>query len=106
MPAAFFAWATTFIALFSQYAGSIVGRVLVSLGIGTLTVFGLESVLSSVTQSLLASLGGVGGTFGQVIDACGLPWLVSSLASALTTKFALKGITSGALTSWFLKRSF
>lgn len=97
------AWATPFIATavawLADAAVGIVGRVLISVGIGAITATGINALLN-------AALGYVLTSDAQVliaIQAVGIDWLISTLFSALTTRAAMAGLSSDAVTFWAMR---
>jgi hypothetical protein len=99
MPAAV---ATYVLAFLAGSMKGLVGRVLIALGLGAITISGFHALTSAV----IAQMGftGVAGQTYAVIDACGIPWLMSTLVSAVTTRLALQGLTSDSLSFWILRR--
>ena len=95
--------AVTLIAFLSQAVVGLLGKVLVGLGIGAVTVTGFNALFSSVlAQANIAATGNV--QFEAALSAVGIPWFVSTMVSAVTTKLALKGLKSDALTSWRMSK--
>ncbi len=91
--------AVTLVAFLAQAIVGLVGKVLVGLAIGAVTVTGFNALFSSVLAQ--ASLSATGNSqVDAALTALGIPWFVSTLVSAVTTKLALKGLASDSLTSW------
>src|SRR5688572_20560336 len=77
--------------------GTLVGRVLVSLGIGYVTYTGVDA---SMTWAKTQFLNGVAGLPPEAVQIMGLLKVgicVSMLLSALTARMVLAGLTSGTI---------
>jgi hypothetical protein len=95
--------AVTLVAFLSQAVVGLVGKVLVGLAIGSVTVTGFNALFSSVlAQANIAATGNA--QFEAALSAVGIPWFVSTMLSAVTTKLALKGLKSDSLTSWRMSK--
>ena len=84
-------------------AGSLVGRVLLSLGLGYVSYTGIDTALSAIKAQLQSSAAAlpsyVVGMMGWMQIGTGF----SILLSAITMRFVLQGLTSGALKRFVVK---
>ena len=80
----------------------LVGRVLIALGIGFVTATGFHALLAGVISS--ANLTGVPAQTYAVFSTCGIPWLISTMVAAITTRLTLRGLTSDALSFFVMRR--
>jgi len=86
-----------------QAAGTIVGRVLLSLGIGYVSYTGIDTSLVWLRQAIAAQWGGLPAQTLSVMSAVQLGSGVSVLLSAVAARLVLEGLTSGALKRMVLK---
>lgn len=84
-------------------AGSIVGRVLISLGIGYVTYTGLSLLAGAIKTQVVGLLGSAPGQMIAVMSLLKIDVAVSILFSALAARWVLAGLTSGALTRMIVK---
>lgn len=80
-----------------QAAASMAGRVLISLGVGFVTYSGVNATISYIVNIIHTT---VQGTPALLLAALGLVQfdvVVSMLVAAVTAKFVINGLTSGAL---------
>ncbi len=95
--------AVTLIGFLAQAVVGLVGKVLVGLAIGSVTVTGFNALFSSVlAQANIAATGNA--QFEAALSALGIPWFVSTMVSAVTTKLALKGLQSDSLSFWRMRK--
>lgn len=94
--------ATTLIAFLADAVKGLVGRVLVALGIGSLTVVGASSVINLALSYMGA---GQFGALGPAIEAVGVPWFMGAIISGVTTRLAVRGLMSDNITFWLMRRS-
>lgn len=88
------------IALFSglaSVAGTIAGRVLLALGFQFVTYAGFDAVLSSIVSGI-ANTSGLPGTVAGYVAFFRLGEAASIISGALTTRWAIAGLTNGSLT--------
>jgi Protein of unknown function (DUF2523) len=86
-----------------QVAGTIVGKVLLSLGIGYVTFTGVDASLSWVRAEFLSGVSGLPALGLQIAGLLKVGVCVSMLTSALTTRLLLQGLTSGTLKRMVVK---
>lgn len=85
--------------------GTLVGKVLVSLGIGFVTFSGVTALLTWAKNTFLAGVGGlpadaVGILYTAKVDVC-----VSMLLSALTIRLTLAGLSAGGSITRMVQKS-
>lgn len=76
-------------------ASSLVGRVLVALGVGAIAYTGLSSGLSYFQSTFSSAMGGAGGTIAGMAGTLQLDAVMSIYAAVGLVKFALSGATAG-----------
>jgi hypothetical protein len=86
-----------------QAAGTLVGRVLLSLGIGYLTYTGVDASLAWVRDQVVAASGGLPGQTLAVLGALRAGSGLSVVFSALAARLVLSGLTSGSIKRMVLK---
>lgn len=80
-----------------QAAGTLVGRVLISLGIGYVAFSGIDTSLAWVKDSIVASVSGAGAQALAAASALKLGKCISILISALVARLTINGLTGGVL---------
>lgn len=93
------------IALFSglaSVAGTIAGRVVLALGFQYVTYTGFDAVLSSVVSGI-ANTSGLPGVIASYVGFFRLSEAASIISGALTTRWAISGLSNGSLTRMVLK---
>jgi hypothetical protein len=83
--------------------GTLVGRVLVSLGIGYVTYTGIDASLMWAKAQFLSSLAGAPAAAVGLASTMKVGVCVSMLLSAVAARLVLAGLTSGALTKMVTK---
>lgn len=86
-----------------QAAGTLVGRVLISLGFGYVTFTGLDASLEWVKSQIAASMGGLPAQALAVLSGAGVGAAVSIVVSAVAARMLLDGLTSGTMKKLVLK---
>lgn len=94
---------TVLVGILADAIKGLVGRVLVALGIGVVTATGLTALMNTALS--FASFGGGSAQFQAAIQAMGIPWFISTLLSAVTTKLTLKGLSSDSVSFWRMRKS-
>jgi len=84
-------------------AGSIVGRVLIALGIGYVTYSGLSVLIDWIKAEIFAHLMGINSTVLGIIGTLQVDTAVNIVFSAIAARFVIAGITSGAVTRMVIK---
>lgn len=96
-------WVASLLGGLVQVAGMLVGRVLISLGIGYATFTGVDTTLTWVTTQFVSAMGGLPAAAVQMAGLLKVGVCVSMLLSAVAARLVLGGLTSGALTRMVLK---
>lgn len=90
----------------ARAAKGIVGRVLIELGIGAITVIGVTLAINQALATAMNAMSSSGGAIAGFISDVGVTWFISTLFSAVTTRMTMKGLTSaGGLSFWALRRT-
>jgi len=82
---------------------SIVGRVLVALGIGIASYSGLSVTLGFLRAQAVGSLSGAPGELVGLLGYLGIGEAVSIISSAYIVRLTLKGLTDGVLKSFVIQ---
>jgi hypothetical protein len=96
-------WYAALLGALLSIIGSLVGKVLVSLGIGYVTYKGLDTAITYAKAQIFASLGGLSPVTLQVLGLLQVGTAINILISALVVRMTLKGMTSGAVKAMTLK---
>lgn len=86
-----------------QAAGTLVGRVLISLGIGYVSFTGVDASLAWLRQMIAAQWSGLPAQTMAVASALQLGSGVSVVLSAIAARLVLEGMTSGVVKRMVLK---
>ena len=81
-----------------QIVGTLVGRVLVSLGIGFATYTGVSASISWARDQAFAHISALSPAVIQFVGVLQIGTCISILTSAYAARLVLAGLTSGALT--------
>ncbi|SPD67820.1 conserved protein of unknown function (plasmid) [Cupriavidus taiwanensis] len=84
-------------------AASMVGRVLIALGIGYVTYSGISVLLDTLKAQVVSRLSGASVEFVQVMSLVKIDVCVSILFSAMTARLLLQGLTSDKITKMVIK---
>lgn len=79
-------------------AGSLVGRILISLGIGYVTYTGVSVALGAISSEIQGYFTGAPSTVVAMLGMFKADVCVSIITSAIVARLTLNGLTSGALT--------
>lgn len=79
-------------------AGSLVGRVLIALGISYVTYTGVSTALSAIQSQVQGNLTGLPVMLLQVAYLLKIDVFISIMFSAITARLTIKGLTAGAIT--------
>ncbi|OQS30912.1 hypothetical protein B0T40_24070 [Chromobacterium haemolyticum] len=71
---------------------SVISRVLAALGVGSVTFFGVNFVMSKVRSALLGMTAGFGSDAMNILGMSGLGVCISVILSAFTIRMTLSGI--------------
>lgn len=83
-----------------QGVGHIVGRVLVSLGIGIVSYTGVMTSLTFVKDHFVTSVGGLPPLALQIAGTLKIGVIVSILLSALAARLTFSGLSGDTLKRW------
>src|SRR5207245_8870182 len=86
-----------------QMAGTLVGKVLVSLGIGFVEYTALDASLNWLKATIAAQWSGIGADTLQVASTMRLGTGVSILISAIGARLVLDGMTAGKIKRMVVK---
>lgn len=87
----------------AQAAGTLVGKVLLSLGIAYVTFSGVDASITFARNEFLAGLSGLPASAVGLAGIMKVGVCVSMITSAITTKMVLNGLTSGSITKMVQK---
>ncbi|MGO4281237.1 DUF2523 domain-containing protein [Cupriavidus sp. RAF20_2] len=83
--------------------GSLVGRVLIALGIGYVSFTGLTAFVGSIKDLILQNLYALPPEFVQVMSLVKLDTCISILFSAISVRLVLEGLSSDTITKMVIK---
>lgn len=83
--------------------GSLVGRVLVALGISVVTYTGIIATIDSLRDDAIAALNGLPGELLGLLAYMKVGVAISIITSAITARLVLMGLTSGTFKRWVIK---
>lgn len=83
--------------------GSLVGRVLIALGIGYVTYSGLNVLLDWIKNEIFGQLMGINSDVLGIIGVLQVDTSVNIIFSAIAAKFMISGISNGAVTRMVIK---
>lgn len=86
-----------------EICGTLVGHVLIALGISYFSYKGLDLMLVAAKTQFFGTVGGLGSTVVGLMGLCKLDVCVNMLVSAVLARLTLAGLTSGALKKMVLK---
>jgi hypothetical protein len=86
-----------------QAAGTLVGRVLLSLGIGYVAYTGINTLVSGVATDLIARIAQQAPVAVQLAGVLQVGTCINIMTSAALTKLVLMGLTNGTLTRMVTK---
>jgi hypothetical protein len=84
-------------------AGTLVGRVLISLGIGYVAYSGIDTMLESAKADVFARIAGQGSTVVQLAGVLQIGTCINIICSAYLARLLVSGLTNGKLTSMVMK---
>lgn len=96
-------WVGALIGALIQVAGTLVGKVLISLGIGYAVYSGVDTSLTWAKAQVISSISGAGAQAVAAAGALKLGKVISILFSALVARLTLNGMTSGTIKKMVLK---
>lgn len=93
-------WLAALLGGLLQITGSLVGRVLVSLGFSLVVFSGVDTSIEWARDFLLARVSGLPANAVAVASAMKLGVCISILSSALAARLLLSGLSSGTVKRW------
>lgn len=84
-------------------AGSIVGRVLISLGIGYVTYQGLSTAMDYMKNLVWTNLGSLAADILQLVSVLEVDTAINIMFSAVAARLVIRGLTGGAITKMVIK---
>lgn len=84
-------------------AGSIVGRVLVALGVSVVTYTGISASLAFLKQQAVSSFYSLPPEVLQIVGAMKVGVAISIVSSALVARLVLNGLTGDTMKRWVYK---
>lgn len=87
----------------AQAATSLVGRVLIALGIGYITYTGLDVALDFIKTRIFQELLSVDPTIIGIMAVLNVDRAINVILSAITARLLLNGLTSGSITRMVTK---
>ncbi len=86
-----------------QGAGTLVGRVLISLGFGYVAYQGMDNSLDWLRSQVISSVGGLPSQAMAVLGALKVGSALSVVLSAYSARLVLRGLTGGVIKKLVLK---
>lgn len=83
--------------------GTLVGRVLVSLGIGYAVFSGVDASIAWARDFLISHISAIGGNFVAVVSTMKIGVCVSMISSAYVMRLTIAGLSSGVLKKMVVK---
>lgn len=84
-------------------AGSIVGRVLISLGIGYVTYQGLSTAMDYMRDLVWINLGSLSADILQLVSVLQVDTAINIMFSAVAARLVIRGLSGGAITKMVIK---
>jgi len=85
-------------------ASSIVGRVMLALGMGAVTYSGLSVTFDWLKDRMTDSLYGIPENILNLFAVMQIGTCLNIIISAVTTKLVMKGLTGGSIKKWVFKK--
>jgi hypothetical protein len=96
-------WVAAIIGGLVQAAGTLVGRVLISLGFGYTVFTGIDTSITWARDQFVTAVSGLGPTVVSLAGTLKIGTAVSIISSALAARMLLNGLTGGAIRKLTLK---
>lgn len=80
-----------------QALGTIVGRILISLGIGFAVYSGISTTLDYVKSTITSNLSGLPADVVAIASVTQIDTAVSIIFSAIVVRLTIQGLTSGSM---------
>lgn len=91
-------WVASIIGGLVSAAGTLVGKVLISLGFGYVVFSGVDTSIEWARDFAVAQFSGLDARTVQVAGMLKIGVAISILTSAITTRLLLNGLTNGTIT--------
>lgn len=95
--------AAAILGAFLQAIGTLVGRVLISLGIGYVAYSGIDTMVTYAKTTALSNIQGLPATALQLAGVLQVGTCINILTSALLARLVIRGLTSGLVTRMVTK---
>jgi Protein of unknown function (DUF2523) len=92
------ALAAAILGAFISGIGTLVGRVLLSLGLAYVAYSGIDTLVNTAKQQFITSLQGLPALALQLVGVLQIGTCVSILTSAMLTRLIVRGLSSGVVT--------
>lgn len=86
-----------------QAAGTIAGRVMVSLGIGLVTYTGVSASLDWGASFIASSMNSLPSVSLQVLGLLGVQRDIAIFLGAISARLVMNGLSSGSLSFWVMR---
>lgn len=86
-----------------QAAGTLVGRFLISLGVGYVAFSGVDTLVSSLSSDVIGRISALSPIAVQLAGVLQVGTCINIMISAMTARLALMGLQSGTITKLVLK---
>lgn len=96
-------WLLALLGGLAWFVGSLVGRVLIALGIGYVSFTGLTGFVGSIKDLVLQNLYSLPPEFVQVMSLVKLDTCISILFSCISVRLVLEGLSSDTITKMVIK---
>lgn len=84
-------------------AGSLVGRVILSLGVGFVTYQGVSATISTIEQIIISNATSAGGYAVAALALMQFDTAVGIILGAISARLLINGLTSGTLRKMVFK---
>lgn len=88
---------------FATAIGSLVGRVLIALGITYVSYQGLDVLLTGIKGDIFSNLGGLSGQVLGIVGVLQVDTAINIIFSAIAARMVVAGLTSGVITRRVIK---
>jgi hypothetical protein len=96
-------WLSALLGGLVSVAGTLVGKVLLSLGIGFAVYTGVDTSIAWASSTFVSGMSGIPLIAYKVAGLLKVGVCVSMMTSALTTRLVMGGLTSGSITKMVQK---
>lgn len=89
--------------VFSDGIKGIVSRILLAIGLGTITAVGMNALISGALNQAQVALQS-NSQVGAAMSAMGVTWFMSLIISGISTRIAISALSSDAVSFWVMRR--